>query len=126
MVSGGIEFYIGLVKDSIFGSTVLFGRGGILLEIDKDVCYIDTNCNDDEILRSVKTLKVSKVFDGFRNFKKDYSKVVAFIRNFIEFTRENPNIEEMDLNPVVYYNNDFKVLDARIKYDGQETSNCNK
>jgi len=67
MVSG-IELYAGLVDDDIFGKTIVFGMGGVFLELYKDVCYIDLYADKVEIQRAIELTKISKVFDGFRNF----------------------------------------------------------
>ena len=65
----GEEFYIGGIYDEIFAEVLLFGKGGTLIEIEKDICYIDSEADAKEILRSFKTTKIAKIFPTFRGKK---------------------------------------------------------
>jgi len=114
MVSG-IELYVGLVDDDIFGKTIVFGMGGVFLELYKDVCYIDIYADDAEIQRAIGLTKISKVFEGFRNFDFSVDTAVEFIRRVQNFAKANPDIKELDFNPVILTKEGLKIADARIK-----------
>ncbi|MDD4854833.1 MAG: acetate--CoA ligase family protein [Sulfuricurvum sp.] len=119
MVSG-IELYVGLVDDDIFGKTVVFGMGGVFLELYKDVCYIDLYADNAEIRHAIGLTKISKVFEGFRGFDFSIEMAVEFIRSFQNFAKANPDIIELDFNPVILTKAGLKIADARIKKGEQK------
>lgn len=112
----GEELFAGVVDDPIFGQTILFGKGGVLLELYRDVCYIDIHADEDEILRAIRTTKISKLFEGFRGAKPMMGEIVTFIQNLQNFIKNNPKIRECDLNPVIFNPKGLHVVDARIAY----------
>lgn len=112
----GTEFYIGGIYDAIFEEVILFGKGGVFLEIQKDICYIDTYAEEEEIIRSFKRTKISKIFPHFRGKNYDLEKVVSLIKNFQKLLL-NEDIKEIDINPIIYTNNRFVAVDVRIKYE---------
>lgn len=112
----GEELFAGVVDDPIFGQIILFGKGGVLLELYRDVCYIDIHADEAEILRAVRTTKISKLFEGFRGTQPMMGKIVEFIQNLQHFILTNPKIRECDLNPVIFNPGGLYVVDARIAY----------
>lgn len=114
MISG-IEVYVGLVDDEIFGKTIVFGMGGVFLELYKDVCYIDIYADEEEILRAIRLTKISKVFDGFRGFGFCIERAVELILSLQALAKANPDILELDFNPVILTDEGLKIADARIK-----------
>ncbi|MDP1784231.1 MAG: acetate--CoA ligase family protein, partial [Sulfuricurvum sp.] len=114
MISG-VEVYVGLVDDEIFGKTIVFGMGGVFLELYKDVCYIDIYADEEEILRAIRRTKISKVFDGFRGFGCHIERVVELILSLQTLAKANPDIIELDFNPVILTDEGLKIADARIK-----------
>ncbi len=111
----GLEVYAGLVDDEIFGKTIVFGKGGVFLEMYKDICFIDIYADDEEIKRAIRLTKISKVFDGFRGFEYGIDMAVDFVKNLQAFAKANPEIIELDFNPVLITKDGLKVVDARIK-----------
>jgi len=109
----GIEFYIGGVYDEIFEEVILFGMGGKLLEINKDITYIDIKATKKEIISALKTLKCYKLFEGFRDIKIDINKIINLIQNFQNLLKEN--ISEIDINPLIWNGEEFYAVDLRIK-----------
>ena len=110
----GFEFFIGGIFDEIFEEVLLFGKGGVLIEIEKDICYIDTKANDEEIKKSIKKTKISKMFPTYRGKNFDMDLVVNEIKKFQRFF-ENEDIKEFDINPLIYCDNRLIAVDARIK-----------
>lgn len=111
----GIELYVGLVDDAVFGKTIVFGKGGIELELYKDVCYIDIYAQDEEIIRAINLTTISKIFYGFRGFEYSIEMAVELIHCIQKFSRDHPEIIELDFNPVVLTKSGLTVVDARIK-----------
>jgi acyl-CoA synthetase (NDP forming) len=110
----GLELFIGGINDEIFEKILLFGKGGTLIEIEKDICYIDTNANNEEIKKSIQNTKISKIFPEFRGKKYDLNLVVNEIKKFQKMF-ENEDILEFDINPLLYTQKGLIPVDARIK-----------
>ncbi|PAF45226.1 acetate--CoA ligase family protein [Helicobacter sp. 11S02596-1] len=111
----GEELYVGSIEDNTFGNVILFGKGGVYLELYKDICYIDSEAKEDEILRAFKTTKISKLFEGYRGSKHAISEVVALIKKVQNLIKDNPDIKELDINPLKLTQNGLIAVDARIK-----------
>ena len=113
----GVEFFVGVVDDDVFGKVIVFGEGGVFLELHKDVCYIDLYADSKEIKRSIESLKIAKLFKGFRGNRFDIEEVVEFIKRVQSFVVKNPTIKEMDFNPVILNDDGLTIVDSRIKFD---------
>lgn len=109
----GEELYIGSVEDSTFGNVILFGKGGIYLELYKDVCYIESNAREDEIKRALATTKISKLFEGFRGFDYKTEWVISLVQSVQKMLKEN-EIKELDINPLKLTKDGLIAVDARI------------
>jgi len=110
----GLEMFIGGINDKIFEKVLLFGKGGTLIEIEKDICYIDTYADDEEIIKSVNTTKISKIFPRFRGKDYDLNHLLEVIKKFQKMF-ENEEILEFDINPLLYTDRGLVAVDARIK-----------
>ncbi|PAF46533.1 hypothetical protein BKH46_07260 [Helicobacter sp. 12S02634-8] len=118
----GEELYIGSVEDPAFGSVILFGKGGIYLELYKDICYIDSQAKEAEIIRAFETTKISKLFAGYRGSKHPMSEVVNLVQNIQRLICENPDIKELDINPLKLTPKGLVAVDARIKRESTPIS----
>jgi acyl-CoA synthetase (NDP forming) len=107
----GIELFFGIINDACFGKVIVFGAGGILTELFKDICFIDSEAGDDEIKNAILQTKISTLFTkGFRGKKYNIQLVVDMIKKL-----QQVDVEEMDLNPVILSENVLTVVDARVK-----------
>jgi acyl-CoA synthetase (NDP forming) len=109
------ELIVGTLQDPQFGPAIMFGIGGILVEIMKDVsfriCPI-TEFDADEMIHEIKAFKL---LDGFRGSPKaDLNALVSLLKTVSEISMDNLDIDQMDLNPVFIYENGIKIVDARI------------
>jgi acyl-CoA synthetase (NDP forming) len=121
----GEEFFIGGIYDAIFEEVLLFGKGGTLIEIEKDITYIDTEADKKEIISAIKETKISKLFPEFRGKKYDINLIVNEIKKFQKlFNKEN--ISEFDINPLIYNEKGLYAVDARIKLNKPEKKDYNK
>ena len=111
----GIELYIGMVDDAVFGKTIVFGKGGIELELYKDVCYIDIYADEEEIKRAINLTTISKIFHGFRGFEYSIQTAVELVRSVQKLCLAHCEIIELDFNPVILTKDGFVIVDARIK-----------
>lgn len=116
----GEELYIGCVDDATFGHVILFGKGGIYLELYKDICYLDSNAKEEEILKAFKSTKISRLFEGYRGSKAKLSDVVELVKSFQKLILDNKSISELDINPLKLTEDGLVAVDARIKTKKQE------
>jgi len=109
------ELIVGTLQDPQFGPAIMFGIGGILVEIMKDVsfriCPI-TEFDADEMIHEIKAFKL---LDGFRGkAKADLKALISLLKTVSEVSMEYLGADQMDLNPVFIYEDGIKIVDARI------------
>jgi len=112
MVSG-IEVIIGSKKDPVFGPVIMFGLGGIFVELFKDVSFRVAPINKKEALEMMQETKGYKLLSGFRGKKGDIEKVAESLVKISNYVYEN-KIEELDVNPMIVRENDAIAVDARV------------
>ena len=113
----GVETIIGVKKDSSFGHVILFGIGGITVELLKDVSFRICPVDEKEALEMIKEIKMSKLLEGFRGSKKANIKKLSKTISSISKLVADSNIEEMDINPLIVNDKEAKVADARIVFN---------
>lgn len=115
MVPKGVEVIIGATRDKQFGPVVMFGLGGIFVEIFKDVEFRMAPIAEMEALELMNSIQASPMLDGARGMKPVNKEELAnFIVQLGNFMVENPDVVEIDLNPVICYDNKVESLDASI------------
>lgn len=112
----GIELFAGMVHDSSFGKVIVFGRGGITIELERDICFISIDANRDEIKRAVLSTQISKVFLGFRNLNCPLDQLLDWLEHFQRFICSNPSIQQLDFNPLILHEGQLTIVDARISF----------
>ena len=109
----GIELFFGVVTDPVFEKVIVFGTGGIFVELFKDVCFIDSEADEEEIKRAILQTKISALFTtGFRGTKYDIAPIISLIRKL-----QTIEASELDFNPVILTESSLTVVDARAKFD---------
>lgn len=117
MVKGGKETIVGSKQEPGFGPVVMFGMGGIYVEVLKDVTFRitpTTNLEADEMISSIKT---HKLLQGVRGEKpSDVQKLSECIQKISQLVTDFEEIKELDLNPVLVFEKGkgCKVVDVRI------------
>lgn len=107
----GVELFFGIVNDGCFGKVIAFGTGGIFAELFKDICFIDSEADEDEIKNAIAQTKIATLFTkGFRGRKYNIQLVVDMVKSMQQL-----DVEEMDLNPVILSEDTLTVVDARLK-----------
>jgi len=118
MVEKGIvEIIIGSMRDINFGPVLMFGLGGIFVEIFKDVSYRVCPISQDEAKKMIRNIKAFPLLDGYRGQPKtDNEKIIDTLLKCCRLLIENPEIEELDLNPIIVFEKGkgLMVVDARI------------
>ncbi|MDR0373528.1 MAG: acetate--CoA ligase family protein [Nitrososphaerota archaeon] len=115
MAPSGIEVIVGAVKDPQFGQTVMFGLGGIFVELLKDVNFRVAPITKEDAKEMITQLKAFPLLNGYRGSKPaDIDALAEILCNVSQLILDNPEIAELDLNPVLAYPNGAKAVDARI------------
>jgi len=115
--AGVAEIIIGAVRDKNFGPVLMFGFGGIFVEIFKDVSYRVCPINKEEARRMVRGIKAFPLLDGYRGqIKGDIDQLIGVMLKCCKLLLENSQIIELDLNPVIVFEigKGILVVDARI------------
>jgi acetyltransferase len=113
---GGRELILGASPSRGLGHLVMFGLGGIYVEVLKDVCFKIapvTRLEAEEMLRSIRT---AALLDGVRGEKGvDKRAIVDLIQRISQLIVDLPGIQEMDLNPVMAFEHGVFAVDGRIR-----------
>ena len=115
MAQPGTELIIGMVRDAQFGPTIMFGMGGVFVELFKDVSFRIAPFDEEVALDMIKETKGYRVLQGMRGEKqKDIASLAKLLVQVSRLAARYPQIKEVDLNPIRVYENGYSVLDARI------------
>ncbi len=115
MAEKGIETIIGMKTDDQFGPTVMFGLGGIMVSVMKDVAFQVVPVSEYWAVAMINEIKSAVIFDGFRGRPpSDKKALVELIQIVSEVAQAYPAIKEIDLNPVIVHNKGLTIVDARI------------
>lgn len=116
MLPEGIEVIIGSTKDSVFGPVIMFGLGGIFVEVFQDVSFRVAPLTRADALEMVKEIKGYAILDGARG--KARMNIDAIIDTLLKVsalvTSEAAGIKELDINPLMVYPDGVKAADAMI------------
>jgi len=111
----GRELIIGSKKAEGVGHIIMFGLGGIFVEILKDVVFTITPVSDTEAMEMISSLKASQLIDGFRGEKGiNREQAAEIIQRISLLSVDFPVIKELDLNPLFAAGDEICVVDARI------------
>ena len=115
MVSDGVEMIIGTKIDDQFGPVIMFGLGGILVEVVKDVSFRVLPLSKIAARHMIEEIKSSPILNGFRGRAPvDKDAIITLLLTVSEIIEAYPQIQEMDLNPVIGHEDGVSVVDARI------------
>jgi acetate---CoA ligase (ADP-forming) subunit beta len=115
MEKQGIEVIIGMTKDPQFGPVLMFGLGGVMVEILKDVAFRVVPINERDARQMINEIKGKPLLDGYRGSEPaDIGKLQELLLKVSSFVEQHPEVAELDLNPVFAYKDGAKAVDARI------------
>ncbi len=113
----GIEIVVGMKKDKVFGPVLMFGLGGIFVEVLKDVSFRVAPVSMREAKNMIKQINGYPILTGFRNIKKvNLEKIQKIIVCLSELCLNNPEIKQIDLNPIIADEKKVWVADAKILF----------
>jgi len=122
MAKPGVEIIIGMSKDAQFGPVIMFGLGGILVEILKDVSFRIVPLAKRDAREMIRDIKGYPVLEGYRGQPpSDVAALEDMILKVSAFVERTPVIKELDLNPVFAYKDGAIAVDARIVLEADAT-----
>jgi acyl-CoA synthetase (NDP forming) len=111
----GIEVILGLSQDPQFGPVLMFGLGGILVEVLKDVSFRIVPITPRDAHQMVREIRAFPVLQGYRGQPPaDLSALEAMLLRLSALAEAHPEVAELDLNPVFAYPQGAVAVDARI------------
>lgn len=117
MVPSGLEVIVGSTKDPTFGPLILFGLGGIFVEVLRDVSFRIVPLTHHDAENMINEIKSAKILEGYRGQaprdKKALTEILIKLSKFVESVGE---VKDVDLNPIMLYEvgKGAKIADARI------------
>ncbi|MEM3507480.1 MAG: acetate--CoA ligase family protein [Candidatus Bathyarchaeia archaeon] len=115
MAPQSTEIIVGGIKDPQFGPTLMFGLGGVFVEVLKDVTFRVAPITEEDAKEMLKEIKAYPILKGYRGEKpRDEGAIVKILLAASRLMLENEEIDQMDLNPIMVYEKGASVVDARI------------
>lgn len=119
-----VEMILGIKKDPSFGTVILVGMGGVVAELFKDQSLGFPPLNESLALNMLKSLKIWPLLKGYRGSpSKNIDKLVELMIRMSYIAADNPEIQELDINPLLVMENDAVAVDARIILDQEIINN---
>jgi len=118
MVEKGIEVIVGVNKDAQFGHLIMFGMGGIYVELLKDVSFRVIPLTDIDAENMINEVKMSKILKGYRNIPgMDINSIKETLLRISQLVSDFPEIKEMDINPLIVKENGCIAVDVRFAFE---------
>lgn len=115
MAPQGTEVIVGMTTDPQFGPVMMFGLGGIMVEVLKDVAFRLVPLEEKDARQMIQEIKGRPILEGVRGQPPaDLAALQDTLLKVSKFVEEHPEIRELDLNPVFAYPDGAVAVDARI------------
>jgi acyl-CoA synthetase (NDP forming) len=115
MAASGVEVIIGASKDPQFGAFLMFGLGGVLVEVLKDVAFCLVPLTPRDARQIVREIKGYPLLEGYRGTPPvDVGALEETLLKLSAFLDEHEEIKELDLNPIFAYPHGLSAVDARV------------
>lgn len=115
MAKPGTEVIVGMTTDPQFGPVMMFGLGGVMVEVLKDVAFRLIPLEEKDARQMLTDIKGKAILDGVRgNPPADLDALTETILKVSKFVEQHPEVRELDLNPVFAYDKGAMAVDARI------------
>lgn len=115
MAPAGWEVIVGVTRDPQFGHAIMFGMGGVMVEVLKDVSFRMAPLSPQDAAEMIAEVRSAAALRGVRGQKPaDVAALEDLLVRVSRLLEQNPDIEEMDLNPVFVYSKGVLVADVRV------------
>lgn len=123
MVAKGTEVIVGVTRDASFGPVIMFGLGGIFVEVFKDIAFRVAPITRQDALEMINEIKGKAIFDGVRGEEALDVEAIVDILLRVSSLVQDYDIEELDLNPIIVTEKCAKAVDALIVTSAAQTEN---
>jgi len=118
MADPGVEVIVGVTRDLQFGHAVLFGIGGVLVEVMRDVTFRLVPLSDRDATEMIEEIRGAPILRGIRGRAgADLGAIRDLLLQVSSFAETIPGLREMDLNPVIVRESGLSIVDARVVLD---------
>ena len=115
MAPQGVEVIVGMKDDPQFGPVIMFGLGGVLVEILKDVSFRLAPITRREALEMIREVKGYPILLGYKGDRPaDLAAISEIIIRVSKMSLEIPELKEVDINPILAYERGAVAVDARM------------
>ena len=114
MARPGVEVIVGVTNDATFGPMLMFGLGGVFVEVLKDVSFRSIPITESDAQDMIEEIKGYALLKGHRGHSVNIKMLIDLLMRVSDYVMKNPDISEMDLNPVFLYPDGYMAVDARI------------
>lgn len=122
MAAKGLELMVGAKRHPAWGPVVVVGLGGVLVEALGDVRLLPPDLATADIIAELRRLRSAKLLDGFRGAPASDLNAVAEVVSLVgRLMSRRPDIEELDINPLLARPDGVLALDVLMTFSGQET-----
>ena len=118
MEEGKVEFIIGLIKDPVFGLSIMLGTGGVLTELYQDVSFRKVPIAREDADEMMDEIKAGKLLRGYRGIKADREALGEVLIRTSDMGKElKDQLNQVDLNPVIVKEVGCVVVDAKVVFE---------
>lgn len=115
MAKPGVEVIMGMSKDDQFGPVLMFGLGGVFVEVLKDVAFRIVPLVRRDASQMIREIKGYPLLEGYRGQEPANIAVLEdMLLSLSDFVDKTPEIKELDLNPILAYSDGAVAVDARV------------
>jgi acyl-CoA synthetase (NDP forming) len=115
MAPKSTEVIIGATKDPQFGPALMFGLGGVFVEVLEDVTFRIAPITERDAREMITEVKAYPLLTGYRGQPPaDIDTIISILLNTSKLVMDHQEIKELDLNPIIVYEKGAKTVDARI------------
>jgi len=115
MATPGLEVIVGMATDPQFGPVLMFGLGGVWVEVLKDVSFKIAPLTRDDARGAIAEIRAARLLEGFRGSAPvDKAALEDILLRVSDFVVNTPGVREMDLNPIFAYADGAIAVDARV------------
>lgn len=120
MAKPGVEIIMGMTKDAQFGPVLMFGLGGVFVEVLKDVAFRIVPLVRRDASQMIREIKGYPILEGYRGQEPaNITKLEDMLLKLSDFIDKTPQIKELDLNPIFAYKDGAVAVDARVILESQ-------
>jgi acyl-CoA synthetase (NDP forming) len=120
MAKPGVEVIMGMSKDAQFGPVLMFGLGGVFVEVLKDVAFRIVPLVRRDASQMIREIKGYPVLEGYRGQEPANITILEdLLLKLSDYVDKTPEIKELDLNPILAYSDGAVAVDARVILESQ-------